>query len=445
MRYPTPGAPRRRPWRVHLLLLLCFASLLPNPGHAWERWDAVQTLALGAPQANFGHAVAAGGGWLAVGAPGADDNSVSPGIENAGLVRMYRRQPDGTYVYSQLLFSPVPWTGASFGFSVALSGSRLMIGAPLHGADVRGRVEFWEFDADTDNWEFVVGYPGTSPFGMTGWDVAISNDRAAAGEPMVDADAMTPDSGRVQTWVRNAADTFFIPAQTVVPPAPASGGRFGYSVAIADFLLQFGGIAPDRLLVGEPRSFSAAQGLAWIFEIDAGAFAFSQLVAPPQGFDGVAFGVDVAMSGRINAVGAEQASTVTLVLRESDGDWTLLPPLDVPGVAPAKGSTPRGFGESIDLHGNGLLVGAPRDDLHAYGARAYIFDVLGDDVSWRGQLLQPGGEQDPWTEFGSALALDGLSAVVASPDGTVEGVPDAGRVAVYRQSYLFGDGFEVFE
>ena len=90
---------------------------------------------------NFGHAVAIDGDTIAVGAPGEDggaagvpsDNSVS----NAGAVYVFRR--DGSTWSPEAYVKPTV-TGAhdNFGFSVALSGETLAVGAYQEGGSSTG-------------------------------------------------------------------------------------------------------------------------------------------------------------------------------------------------------------------------------------------------------------------------------------------------------------------
>jgi hypothetical protein len=76
--------------------------------------------------ANFGVAVAIEGDAIVVGAP----YESGPGLSTSGYVYVFRRS--GTTWTQQARIAAIDATsGASFGMSVALSGSTLAIGAPL--------------------------------------------------------------------------------------------------------------------------------------------------------------------------------------------------------------------------------------------------------------------------------------------------------------------------
>ena len=79
---------------------------------------------------NFGQAVAIEGDWLAVGAPGDDSHSGA----DTGAVYIFRKHPVG-WVISQRIYDTYAGftaleSGDQFGSSLALSGDRLVVGAP---------------------------------------------------------------------------------------------------------------------------------------------------------------------------------------------------------------------------------------------------------------------------------------------------------------------------
>jgi hypothetical protein len=435
------------PIRTRVASFLLALSVVSPSCAAVPPWEYLQTLSRGEQGAGLGEAISASGEWLAIGSPFSDVFSGLPLPtlrDDAGVVLMYRRQADGSYALhgtSPLRSQAGPETGARYGYSVSLSGTRLLVGSPLHGDNGEGRIEFWHYDAGTDEWQFEVGYDGTHGTGGFGFAVALSGDRAAAGEPGFDPGGMLVNTGRVHSLVRNAADTFYIPVQAVMPIAPVSNGSFGAALAIADFqpLLQ----PPDRLVVGEPNAGVGASGLAWIYRIDAGDFSFDQLVAPPAGFDGADFGTALDISGAYVAVGGRDASLVSVSRRNANGSWSLLAPL----AAPMSSSSALRFGEALDFHGARLLVGHPQDGDAASTGRAHLFVLAadGDGFDYGTRVFQPPAATGVWSDFGAAVALDGLSGTVAAPIDAVDGNLGAGRIAVYFTGRLLRDGFELVQ
>ncbi len=93
-------------------------------------WSAMQTIAspIDLPDGAFGFSVAMSGGYLAVGAPGALNGAAFA----RGVVYMYARQPDGTYTFASRFDPNFPDASQNkfFGWSVGLQLSTLVVAAP---------------------------------------------------------------------------------------------------------------------------------------------------------------------------------------------------------------------------------------------------------------------------------------------------------------------------
>jgi hypothetical protein len=85
--------------------------------------DRKLTASDGAESDNFGNSVAVSGSTIVLGSP-SDDN----GEENSGSVYVFEDSGDG-FVETQKLTAGDPKPGANFGFSVAVSGSTIVVGA----------------------------------------------------------------------------------------------------------------------------------------------------------------------------------------------------------------------------------------------------------------------------------------------------------------------------
>jgi hypothetical protein len=213
-------------------------------------------------------------------------------------------------------------------------------------------------------------------------------------------------------------------AQRLTPSDTGNDDAFGSSLAVDG----------DLLVVGAPYRDGAAfiQGAAYVFEWFDGIGYVEQvkLLAP----DGAAFdffGHSVAVSGTHVAVGAPgrdgaAANEGAVYLFERDGfGWTF----DAKLTASDAGAKD-GFGRSVVLAGDSVIVGAPFAGLENLGA-AYVFD--GSASGWtEGQVLT-GLETAQRGSFGWAAALaDGL-LVIGAPKANVRGVHWAGRVYGFRR------------
>ncbi|MCW5890855.1 MAG: hypothetical protein KIT14_09905 [bacterium] len=277
---------------------------------------------------NFGRAVAALGDTIVVG--GAPDQD-----EAAGAVHLF----DGTALLRSLA-APGAQAGDQFGFSVAPSGTSLVVGAPLAGPLDSGIAflvdpatgnrqvtyqkpspmtgDFFGASVAADGGTILVGAPsdrdGTAPTGaaylyardtavllatlvnptgvpneLFGAAVALGTAHAAIGAPMAGA-------GRVYVFDRLTG----MPLLVLDHPNPMRGGGFGSAVAF------FG----DAVLVGAPRDDSGSPdtGAAYLFDLGSGTLR-QTLANPATGaFDH--FGAAVAAGAGGLLVGAPGASRV---------------------------------------------------------------------------------------------------------------------------------------
>jgi hypothetical protein len=386
----------------------------------------------------YGEAVDAAGGWIAVGAPFRDLQLGPATLADVGAVYLYRREGDGSVpnTPTQVIRSAALEAGGRFGHAVAIDGTTLMVGAPGHGANTEGRVEFWRLDPKAGSWFFVNAFDGgVSQTERLGQSVALDGNRAAAGAPGYQPNTMLAASGRVQLFARAAGGDPFAAGQSLLPISPVQSGAFGQALAILDQSPL--ALSPDRLVVGEPGGGVGAlpKGLVWVYEFGSGSFAFSRLIAAAGSETGFGFGSAVATTPSRVLAGGLNAVRVLVELRGTGG-WETRPALESPPTG-----DPAGFGRALDVSGTRLLVGRPQ--FGSVASRAFVFDLDGSgDYLLRTTLGQPGSLVAPWPSYGAPVAVDGPLAVVASPQDDLAGVAEAGRVAVFAEIDLFRDGFE---
>lgn len=90
-----------------------------------------------------------------------------------------------------------------------------------------------------------------------------------------------------------------------------------------------------------------------------------------------------------------------------------------------------GFGEAVDISGDYIIIGAPRDyrDSQPKGA-AYIYQRIGDDRILQAKLTASDGQSGD--EFGCAVAIDGDFAIIGAY-GDDDMADSAGAVYIFRQ------------
>ena len=146
------------------------------------------------------------------------------------------------------------------------------------------------------------------------------------------------------------------------------------------------------------------------------------------------FGADVAVYGHEVLVGEPNSryrpGIVYVFTKEDGGQWTEHKQLTAP-----RPSNYDGFGGSLDVSGDRLIVGANRQN-DGIGA-AYIFEHRSGE-GWIRVAELTGVDIDAEDAFGASVALEGDLAAVGAPGRVTYGPPGhprrAGSVFVYRRS-----------
>ena len=194
------------------------------------------------------------------------------------------------------------------------------------------------------------------------------------------------------------------------------------------------------LVVGE--GVEAETG-CYFFQMGPAGWAEKTVLAPPVDSDG--FGHAAAMDGDTAVVSdfvddtAHDTAGTVYVYQRTAGTWHLMTTL-FPHLSPNGDSPPPspnedcfGFGYSVAISGDTILVGAPfasQNGLTAAGA-VYIFRLSGN--SWtRQRLASTEPTQDQW--FGCSVALEGDTAFVGASKQDTPAGAGAGAVDILTGS-----------
>ncbi|HUF61495.1 MAG TPA: hypothetical protein VMN36_05420 [Verrucomicrobiales bacterium] len=199
----------------------------------------------------FGAGVAISGSWVVVGAPSDDTDG-----DAAGIVYVYdvSRASPGTPVYT--IRHPRPLQTAYFGNAVAISGMRVVIGAPGGGS---GMVFVYDLDGGSPAVPVLeVRNPEPGGGDFFGGSVAIDGRHMAVGAPRDDHGAR--DSGSVYAYDLEGPSPN-VPVGTFRNPRPAQEDSFGWSVDV------YG----SRIVAGVPGSDLGGRdsGWAYVFDLDS--------------------------------------------------------------------------------------------------------------------------------------------------------------------------------
>ena len=262
-------------------------------------WQHAGTFASGdvAPTDAFGASLGLSGDWAVVGAPGTG--------ERAGAVYVYQRQ--GTTWAQQTKLAPADLqAGDLFGASMALSGNRLVVGAPGRNARA-GTVYAFEMNAGTWSEAGQFAARGIQENELFGASLAIAGDMVLAGAPAAASFGATFAFRRNQQgeWAQGARLVAF-----------DGGGRDAFGSAIA--------AAGDEIWIGSPNA--SGTGAVYVFERAATeGIAGVERILSAEAARRDAFGSTVAVRENLAAVGLTRADggagSVAIYERDATGAW----------------------------------------------------------------------------------------------------------------------------
>ena len=350
----------------------------------------------------FGFSVALSGGYLVVGAMASDADQA-----DAGLAYVYDLSAPAPTVPVWTLHPPSPVPGGQFGFSTAIAGSRVVVGASYAGAANEGVAYAYDLSGASPTQPVATfTHPSPAAGDQFGYAVAISGTRVLVGAPFVDAGALNAGAAYVYDL---AGATPGAPSLALTNPSPSESDEFGYAVALSG----------PRALVGAPRKPLGVPhpGAAFAYDLGGASPANPTVTLRSPGLaDGDAFGAAVALSGATALVGAPNRD-VGAMDAGSVHTFNLAGATPSTPVATITNSTPllgELFGTATALDGFTAIVGA-LSDTGSPGTRgaSYVVGPASNDTDADGLL-------DLW-EYAHFGTLAGHSAQDdADGDGTPE-------------------------
>jgi len=346
----------------------------------------------------FGFSVASSGGLVVIGAP---HENVS-GQLDAGHAYVLSAK---TGALISTLTSPNAQTYGYFGYSVAISGKTVLVGAPYE--NVSGQLDAghaYVLSAKTGALISTLISPNAQTDGYFGYSVAISGKTALIGAAYENVSGQRA-AGHAYTF--NATTGKRI--STLTSPHAQTDGYFGYSVAISGRTVLVG--APDEKVAIFFSTFLDA-GHTYTFNATTGKH-ISTLTSPNVQSNGF-FGNSVAVSGSKVVVGArgETASSqfgaghaYTFNATTGKRISTLISP-----YAQASGW----FGYSVAISGTTVVVGAQDESVSGllYAGHAYTFNTTTGKLIWTLTSLNA----QKLAYFGLSVAISGKTALVGAPE-----------------------------
>lgn len=340
--------------------------------YVWERiggsWQEVAQLDPGEALGTviYGYSVAVSGQIIAVGAP--EDPTAGP---RRSAVHIFEKV-DGSWIHTARLTVDEDQTNDYFGGSVDLSGDRLVVGA--EGANV-GMAQLqgaaYVFVKGPDGWvleDKLVGADG-STYDLCAQSVAIEGDRVVVGCSGADNGLGSPysDAGAVYVFERNGND--WLQTAKLVAPVVAQYELLGRKVALQGDTIAAG--APGVRVNGNVR-----QGAVDVFERVGGAWQHRSRVVASDGeaeesfgHQGFALTADRLYVGHTgNVVDGVPMGSVYSYRRDAGGQW-----LQAARFEAFDGPLAGTFGDWIGASGSTVMVGASTHDA-GRGAVYLLFD-----------------------------------------------------------------------
>jgi hypothetical protein len=374
------------------------AYVFTRSGDYWS-FQQKLTASDGAYSDFFGMSVALDGDRLAVGAEGDDITST-----DQGSAYVFTRS-GGVWSFQQKLFASDGQVQAAFGGSITLDGNTLAVGARSDAFNLnfqQGSVYVFVLTGPilgpqhwTQQQKLRAGDGAKGDF--FGYSVALDGDTLAVGAKYDDIGANI-DQGSVYVFTRSGTD--WMQKQKLTAPDGATYDTFGYSVAISGDTV-VGGANEDQF------GANVLQGSAYVFTRSGGYWTVEQKLSAYDGAAYDKFGYSVAISGDTVAVGApgdsdtislhgavyvfNVPSTPTLVLQpEILPDGTMGMPYNetltaTGGTAPYRFVAQSPLPPGLVLNTHGVLRGTPTED-GTFRFRVQVIDANGYTTDCEGAI-----------------------------------------------------------
>lgn len=390
---------------------------------------------------NFGQSVAISGDSVAVGAP---NSNVGPDTAHGSVYVFFRSAT--TWSEQQKLVASDGTESSGLGFSVAISGDRIVAGAPYSAVGANeAQGAAYVFLRSGSNWsqqQKLLASDG-SALDFFGYSVAISVNSIVVGAPA--DDFFFADQGSAYVYVQTG--TIWVQQQQLTAFDPAEGDFFGQSVSMSGSTIVVG--APDA-----DFGSNSDQGAAYVF-VRPGASWFVQRKLSGSGANGGAndlFGFSVAISGDTIAVGAPnhangftfgQGSVSTFV--RSGAVW----PRQQQFTESDVGSSGGEFGISVAISGDTAVIGSYTDDIASAIAHGSAYVFVREGTGWIEQQKLIATSSTRIAGFGYSVAIDGDTIVAGSRADWTSLVPNQGAAYVFvrngtiwsqQQKLLASDG-----
>jgi hypothetical protein len=389
-----------------------------DQGSAWvfsrvgSTWIGPDFQALGSDGTDldqFGYTVALSGNTAIVGAP--FDDVVANG--NQGSAYVFTRAGT-TWTQQAQLFATGGASADVFGWSVAISGDTVLVGA--YADDVGANTNqgsAYVFTRSGSTWTQqaqLIASTGAAN-DQFGYSVALDGDTALIGS---NTDAVGANTTQGSAYVFTRAGSTWTQQAQLTAADGAINDQFGVSVALSGDTALVGSLLDD---VGA----NSNQGSAYVYTRSGSIWTQQAQLLASDGAGNDWFGFDVALEGDTALVGAQLANVgvntdqgAAYIFARSSSAWSQRAKL----VA-NDGAAFDSFGYSVDLNNDIIIVGSALDDVGANTNQGSASLFVRSGLGWTQQdkLLTPDGFNND--NLGYAVAVSGSTVLAGVPGDDV--------------------------
>ncbi len=361
-----------------------------------------------AAASQFGFSVAIDDDTAVVGSPGDADNK--------GAALIYRRN-GSTWSLQQKIVGNDSVADDNFGWSVAISGETIVVGAfDLNEAD-QGSAYVFVRGGSIWNQQQKLTASGGSITDQFGISVSIDGDTVVVGSP-------GDQASRGAAYVYARSGTSWTQQQKLIASDAAAGDDLGWSAAING----------ETVLVGAP-SDDGSRGGAYVFIRNGAIWTQQSKVTASDGAASDRFGYSVAVNGSYMLSGApltnnsgKLTGSAYVFLRTGD-NWQQQQEL-----LPADGEANDKFGGAVALNDSTAVIGANADDIGMAFDKGSVYVFTRVQNSWSQVQKLEGSDAAIGDNFGGSVAVRPGAIIVGSYLDDGASLMDAGSAFVFAST-----------
>ncbi len=396
----------------------------------------------------FGYDVAISDDYAIVGAHYEDEDANGASFKrNAGSAYIFKLSA-GVWVQQQKLVATDRAADNRFGYSVAIDGEYVIVGAEGESSSAGAAYIFKRTGTTWTQQQKIVAADRAAD-DQFGRSVSISGEYAIVGAESEDHDASggNTESLAGSAYIFKRTGTTWTQQQKIVAADRGRYDYFGAAVAISGDHALVGAHYEDHDANG--TNFVANAGSVYTFKQTNGVWSQQQkIVASDAGAQDV-FGYSLAISGEYAIVGAEGENDdasggnyrtdagAAYIFKQTAGTWS-----EQQKIVPSDREKYDYFGVSVAINGNFAIVGAYWEDENTTGSdslssagSAYIFKQT--NGVWNQQDKIVASDRAANDQFGNSVAISSNYVLVGAhkDDVTNSGgttVTDAGSVYFFK-------------